>query len=296
MTSNVTNIYGDSSYKSVDIGQIMRIGHPDIKEGDEHIINCVLELRKKNNRPLRILEIGSGSAHLCKLLAEQLTDCEIIANEIAEVPAQQAREKLAQFPLASVFEQPFEQWDKPVDVVISWGSHHHFNHDYLLHIQQLIPDDGLFLVGDELCPEYLSESDMTRFDEAEILIIEGGYIFDNHHDLQKYKETGLVPEWNMELEEKRRRALWKWYKFVGDFAIIHDSWNVLISELRIARDDLITEFSEEHKTSAYLLQRELKMNGFSIEREAIISDREPELLSTIIYSCRYKKGSPASGE
>jgi SAM-dependent methyltransferase len=233
-----------------------------------------------------VLDIGAGSGHLSHLLAEALPDSRVIANETAAAPAGQARAKLARFPNASVFDQPFEAFTETLDVIISWGSHHHLSHDYLAVVKRLLSPDGIFIVGDEFCPEYLTSDDRARLDRAEMVVIEGGYIFDNEADLAAYRQTKTVPDWSLRLEQGRQRALWTWYKFVGDYAAERDVWPVVISELQIARDDLITGFADEHKTSAHLLQRELRLNGFSIVDRTALGEREPALQSFVIYTCR----------
>lgn len=278
-------IYENPKFLQLDIGDIMRAGHPDIDEGDRHIVKTIRNLRQTLGRPLRIIDVGSGSGGLTLLLARELPDSHVIANEIAPGPIAQARAKLAPFAKASVFERPFEEFAETVDVVVSWGSHHHLSHDYLGHVRQVLSKDGIFLVGDELCPEYFTQYDRDRVDASEKLVIEAGYLFDNDRDLQLYRSTGVVPEWSRRLEEGRRRALWAWYKFVGDYAITKNAWNVLISELQIAQDDLITDFSGEHKTSSHLLQRELKLAGFDVSERVVIGDREPALQSFVVFTC-----------
>jgi cyclopropane fatty-acyl-phospholipid synthase-like methyltransferase len=280
-------VYANPKYRDVDVGAIMRTGHPDIAAGDEHIVATVRRLHaERDGSRLRILDVGSGSGDLSLLLARALPDCAVIANDIAPNPVAQATEKLAPFPHSSVFAQPFEEWREQVDVVISWGSHHHLAHDYLQHVRQILSSGGIFIVGDEFCPEYLTPADKERLAGATQITLVDGYVFDNAEDVQAYQATGQLTEWNLRLEQARREALWTWYKFVGDYAIAHDAWPVLIAELGIARDDFITDFDEEHKTSPYLLERELVLNGFSVTERIVIGDREPALQSFVIYACR----------
>jgi len=285
MSSTQTGIYQDETFRDVDIGAIMREGHPDIEEGDEHVVNVIRKLRRQLQRPLRVLDVGAGSGHLSWLLAREFQDGMIVANEIAESPITQARSKLAAFSNAQVFGRPFSEWDKTVDAVISWGTHHHLGHGYLDHVRRVLSPDGLLVIGDEMCPEYLTASDQQRLRQAKAIEIVDGYIFDRADDIENYRRTGMVPEWNLALEKARRKALWKWYKFVGDYAVAKDCWTVLITELQIARDDLITNFAEEHKTSPYLLQCELELNGFTITEKAVIGKRAPELQSFVVYTC-----------
>jgi cyclopropane fatty-acyl-phospholipid synthase-like methyltransferase len=279
-------VYANPKYRDVDVGAIMRTGHPDIAEGDEAIVAAVRKLHADRGGKLRILDVGSGSGDLSLLLARALPDSEVIANDTAPNPVAQARDKLAPFPHSSVFDKPFEEWQEQVDVVISWGSHHHLSHDYLDHVRQILSSGGLFIVGDEFCPEYLTSADKERLAAATQISLVDGYVFDNAEDIATYKATGQLTEWNLRLEQARREALWTWYKFVGDYAIQQDSWPVFIAELGIARDDFITDFDEEHKTSPYLLERELQLNGFTIAERIVIGDREPALQSFFIYVCQ----------
>lgn len=286
-TATHDTIYDDPSYRDLDVGQVMRQGHPDIAEGDEYIVSLVVALRAELGRPLRVLDVGSGSGELSLLLAEQLPDCEIIANEIAVNPLAQARAKLAHCASASVNGEPFEKWSGgEVDVVISWGSHHHLAHDYLDHVREIVAADGVLIIGDEFCPEYLTPADQERLAAATKISIVNGYLFDKTADVEEYRRSGTVPAWNERLEQDRRKTLWTWYRFVCDYAVARDAWPVVIAELAIARDDLVTECDGEHKTSPYLLQRELQLNGFSVVASKLIGNRRAALLSFAVYTCR----------
>ena len=183
-------VYANPKYRDVDVGAIMRDGHPDIAEGDERIVATVRKLRGDRGGRLRILDVGSGSGDLSLLLARALPDCEVIANDIAPNPIAQAREKLASFPHSSVFAEAFEEWREKVDVVISWGSHHHLAHDYLEHVHRILSSGGIFIVGDEFCPEYLSPADKERLAAATQITLVDGYVFDNAADVSTYKATG----------------------------------------------------------------------------------------------------------
>jgi SAM-dependent methyltransferase len=280
------SVYANPKFRELDVGSIMRTGHPDIAEGDEYIVAVVRKLAADLGRPLKIIDVGAGSGDLSLMLAMELPDSEIVANDIAPNPIAQANDKLAPFPHASVSDRPFEEWPGSVDVVISWGSHHHLSHDYLEHVREILTPDGVLIVGDEFCPEYLTPADQQRLSVAEHIEIVDGAIFDSTADVEAYRESGRLPAWSVALEDARRRALWTWYKFVGDFAVDHDAWPVLIAELSIARDDFVTNLSEEHKTSPYLLRRELELKNFQIIDSREMGDREPRLRSFVVYVCR----------
>jgi SAM-dependent methyltransferase len=293
-TVHTDTVYADPKFRAVDAGTMMRAGHPDIAEGDRFIVSKVLRLRDELGRPLRVLDVGSGSGDLTLLLAGQLPDGEVIASEIAPNPLAQAYEKLAPVPRTSIFPRPFEEWTEPVDVVISWGSHHHLDHDYLVRVADVLAPDGALIVGDEFCPEYLSGADQRRLARAGRISIVDGFLFTDEDELAEYRSSGRVPGASVELERSRRRALWHWYKFVGDYAVAHDAWDVLIAELAIARDDLVTSFGGEHKTSPCLLEHELSRRGFEIVDRTSIGDREPELSSFVIYTCRPAAREPGA--
>ncbi len=278
------SIYDDDDFADIDVGSRMREGHPDIVEGDEHIVSLVRS--RAAGGALRVLDVGSGSGDLTVLIARELPLVEVVAIEPSATVAEQARAKVVGLPNASVFASPFDRWSEPVDVIVSWGSHHHLGHDYLQHVARLLGPDGLFVVGDEFCPEYLAGDDAARLVRSELVEIVDGYVFDNDDDLEVYRTSGVVPEWAAHLEERRRQALWRWYRFVGDYAAERQAWDVVIAELAIARNDLVTRYGGEHKTSPLLLERELALAGFELVGRQAIGDRPTELQSFVIYHCR----------
>ena len=62
-------VYANPKYRDVDVGAIMRVGHPDIAEGDERIVAAVRKLHADRGGPLRIIDVGSGSGDLSLMLA-----------------------------------------------------------------------------------------------------------------------------------------------------------------------------------------------------------------------------------
>jgi SAM-dependent methyltransferase len=286
-TVSADTVYASSQYREIDVGSLMRTGHPDIAAGDEHIVAVIRDLRARIGRPLRIIDVGSGSGDLSLLLLRALPDCTVIANDVAANPLAQARDKLAPFPNASVSGSRFEDLTDEVDVVVSWGTHHHLAHDYLKHVRDILSPDGHLIIGDEFCPEYFTEEDQQRLAKATEISIVGGYLWDDAEDIKAYQATKRVPEWNLRLEDARRRTLWHWYKYVCDYALEHEAWRVLIAELAITRDDLETGNADEHKTSPYLLERELQLNGFTVlDKKVLGDDRPPELRSFVIYTTK----------
>ena len=130
-------VYANPKYRDVDVGAMMRTGHPDIAEGDERIVAAVRLAARQSRPPVTHPRRRIGFGDLSLLLARALPDCEVVANDIAPNPVAQATEKLAPFPVVGL-DKPFEEWQEQVDVVISWGSHHHLAHDYLHHVRQIL--------------------------------------------------------------------------------------------------------------------------------------------------------------
>jgi SAM-dependent methyltransferase len=285
MAQTDLSIYDDPEFAAVDVGTVMRQGHPDIVGGDQHLVSEIQRLQAARGRPLTVVDIGSGSGDLTTLIAQQVPGTIVTAIEPAGTPAAQAAKKADAVEGANVFHGRFEEWTTTVDVAISWGSHHHLPHDYLEHARTILGPDGALLIGDEFAPEYLTATDIARLGKATIVSLVDGFVFDSEVDIGRYRQTNDPGKWRLDLEQRRRQSLWQWYKFVGDYAIERDSWDVALAELAIAKNDLTTDYSGEHKTSPKLLERELQLAGFDVAREHAIGDRPRELQSFVVYTC-----------
>lgn len=282
-TIEETTIYGRPEFEYVDVGAIMRDGHPDIADGDQVIVDIVAAKREAEGRPLSVIDIGSGSGVLTEMLAKRLPDCRIIANDNEPALVAQAEQRMRDLPNTEVYGESFEDWTQPLDVIISWGTHHHMPHSYLAQSHRLLGERGSFIVGDEFCPEYCTPEDAERILSAEVIQLAEGYILTSAEEIAAYEADKTVSEWAKELEASRRRTLWNWYKFVIDFAIERDYWMVAIAELQITRDDLVTSFEDEHKISPLIVEHELKIGGFHQLAKHVIGNRPPELQSFFIY-------------
>lgn len=278
-----STIYTREEFRTIDVGAIMRDGHPDISDGDRLIVDRVAARRAELGRPLTVMDVGSGSGVLAAMIADRLPDCRVIANDVARNPLEQARDRLADRPRAEVFGSPFEQWQEPLDVMISWGSHHHLPHNHLAHARELLGAEGLLILGDEFCPEYCTPEDAARLKSAEVIELGGGYLLASDEEIAAYRKDGSIPEWSRALEDRRRKTLWNWYKFVIDYAIERDNWMVAIAEMQITKDDVVTAFEEEHKLSPLIVEHELAVNGFRQRAKHVIGDREPALQSFFVY-------------
>jgi len=282
------SIYDRTALRGVDIGWQMRLGHVDIREGDEVVVEMVRDAISRNpDQSALIVDIGSGSGVLSERLAIEFPDHRVVANDNAVGNSTRAADRLEGFSNAEVYDQSFSEWSTPTDVFISWGSHHHLPHEYLHQVLSLLPPDGRLIIGDEFCPEYLDPADLAG---GKTQLIDG-YLFIGEDEAERYRSDQEVPETVAGRETARREALWKWYRFVIDEAVARHDWTVALLELQIARDDLATAFESEHKTSPSLLEHELEDAGFRVLRKRVIGERSAELCSFVIY-----EAAPARGE
>ncbi len=283
-------VYGRAEFQDVDIGAIMREGHPDIAEGDELIVSLIAERAGNAGRPLQIMDVGAGSGVLSELLARRLPEHRVIANDVEPAVIKLAEHRLSGLPNAEIFGRPFQEWNSPLDVVISWGSHHHLPNSYLALARRLLGHDGILVIGDEFCPEYCTPDDAARISAASVIHVADGFVLTSAAEVSAYERDRHVPAWAQALERRRREALWTWYKYVIDYAIERDCWLVALVELQIARDDLTTGFAGEHKLSPRIVERDLELNGFAPVSRHAIGDNPPQLQSFSVYEY-----TPAAG-
>ena len=277
-----TTIYGREEFRSVDIGAQMRHGHPDILEGDEYIVGLVERHRQRLGRRLRVVDLGCGSGSLARLLADRIPDIDVIANEV-EPSLVALAERRFTGSRVELFDRPFTELDRTIDVLISWGSHHHISGDYVDHVKRLLAPDGVLILGDEFCPEYCDAGDAARIAASEIMQVEGGYVFTTAAERDAFRREGLVPESCISMERRRQRALWTWYKHVIDYAFERNDTLVVLTELQITLDDLTTSFAGEHKLSPLIVERDLELRGFEQRSKIAIGSQRPELQSFFVY-------------
>ncbi|GGO94252.1 class I SAM-dependent methyltransferase [Wenjunlia tyrosinilytica] len=282
-TTEATTVYGRPEFENVDIGDTMRDGHPDITDGDLLIVDLVRKRAEALGRALTVMDVGSGSGVVSELLARGLPGHRVIANEVEPHLIAQARARMAAVPNGEVFDRPFQEWSEPLDVVISWGSHHHLPNTYLDHVRSLLGEEGVLIIGDEFCPEYCDEADTAKVAAADVIHLADGLVLTTREEVAAYEADGTVPQWSRDLEDKRRRALWHWYKFVIDYAMDKDNWTVVLAELQITLDDLTTTFHEEHKLSPVIVQRDLELNGFRCLTANVIGNRPVDLQSFYLW-------------
>jgi len=278
-----TTVYGDAEFRDVDIGASMRDGHPGIRAGDEYIITIVARHCRSLGRRATVLELGCGSAVLARLLADRVPEADVVANEVEPNLVRLAEQRVAGSGV-EVFRRSFLEWDRPLDILISWGSHHHLSNEYLDHVKRVLRPEGIFIVGDEFCPEYCTDGDAVRISRAEVVYVADGYVLTSRREVEAYKNGGRIPEAARDLEQRRQRTLWNWYKHVIDFAFDQDNIVVVLAELQIARDDIMTIFRNEHKLPPSIVERDLEIRGFRRLSKRSLAPSDPvELQSFFVY-------------
>jgi SAM-dependent methyltransferase len=261
----------------------MRIGHPQIKEGDDYMLQLFGGYLEERKDRISVLNVGAGSGYFARQLAEAFSRIDVIAHEDHPDAATELRRRL-EGSRVQLFIDDFERWNEPVDVVLSWGAHHHLSRSYLEHTRRILAPGGVLVLGDEFCPEYCRGVHAERIDVASEIFVANGYVVTSPDEIAGFRERGEIPEAARELENLRRRALWRWYQYVIDTALERGCLEVVLYELRAARDDLDTSCGDEHKLSPRIVQRELQLAGFRQRSSYSVGQGEPaELQSFFIY-------------
>jgi SAM-dependent methyltransferase len=263
----------------------MRRGHPQIQEGDDYLIELFRSYVERGNGQLSVLNVGAGSGYFTKRLTDTFSGIDLAAQEDHPDAIEALRLRMAG-SRARLFIEAFERWEEPVDVVLSWGAHHHLPRTYLEHSKRILAPGGVLVLGDEFCPEYCHGEHARRIEEAAEIFLARGHVLTRRDEVEAFEARGELPEAAKELEQLRRRALWHWYKYVIDTALECGCIDVALYELRASRDDLDTGCGDEHKLSPRILERELALRGFDQRTKfAVGASEPPELQSFFIYEC-----------
>jgi hypothetical protein len=208
-----------------------------------------------------VLELGSHAGLVTEGLLRRWPGLRIVVSDDDEALVGLSRLRLAgrevryrSGPLATLGEK--------FDLVLSVARHHHLPHGYLPGVHAALKPEGAYVLADELCPEYCDDGARARLDDARVLHMAGGYVFTSDADLESYERNGTVPRYATELEALRRRALWRWYRFVVDEAVDRGYFDIAAGELQSARDDFVTGSEAEHKFSPAIVEREFALAGF----------------------------------
>jgi hypothetical protein len=211
----------------------------------------------------RILELGSHAGFITERLLKCWPDASILVSDDDEALVAMSRRRLGHGAV-SYHSESLDSLDRDLDFAISVARHHHLPHDYLGALHAMMHPEMVYVLADELCPEYCDGRYGARIAEAEVIHVVGGYVLTTRAEVTAFERTGAIPEIARELEQIRRRALWRWYRFVVDEAVERGYFDIAVGELQSAHDDLITGSDAEHKFSPLIVERQLELAGFRL--------------------------------
>jgi len=258
-------------------------GHVYIRETLDALLDTVAARLARLGGTPRILELGSHAGVTTEALLRRCPEVEIIVSDDNEELVAMSRRRLADRRI-EYHAGPVEALAQPVDLVISIARHHHLPHDYLAGVHRVMKPAAVYVVADELCPEYCTGEHAQRIARAEVLRMARGYVLTSRAGVAAFDESGTIPPEAIELEQLRRRALWRWYRFVVDHAVEHGYFDVAAAELQSARDDLVTGSDAEHKFGPLIVERQLALAGFAqLSKRLIGPPEDPERQSMFVY-------------
>jgi SAM-dependent methyltransferase len=266
--------HGQADISDLDYLEQLRVGHPQIADEDAYIIERVKRRTGEFQRPLRVFILhGRTGVFAAKLLAA-LPEIELVVHERHGTAVKQLNSRFADTSV-KIFSKAFEEWNQPVDVLLSRGIHHHVPRGYLEHVRNLLGPEGILILSDEFCPEYCVEQYAERILSANQFYLAGGYVLTTAEEIAAYERDGEIPPIAKEMELFRQQALWTWYKYVVDYAMERNCLNVAVEELRAAQEDLQTKNSFEHKLSPMIVERELELQGYVQRSKYCVAPHEP---------------------
>lgn len=261
----------------------MRRGHAHLAETADAVVDAVVRNARALGRPARIVELGCSSGLLASRIADLLPDASIVAVEEMPELAALARRRLGSTGV-TLHTAAFERIAGPIDVLFTGGAHHHLEPSYLVHARRLLGATGVYVLGDELCPEYCHGELGERIARAELLYFAGGYVLTTAAEVAAYERDGTIPALAEAMERRRKQALWRWYRYVVDRAMAGGHYEVAIAELASTREDLVTGSPAEHKMSPAIVERELVLAGFALRSRRILGPADdPTLHSFHVY-------------
>jgi SAM-dependent methyltransferase len=262
--------------------QVME-GHAYIRETIDTLLDALGTCVRRLGRPPRILELGCHAGVSTQWLLERWPDAEIVVQDVRDDLIEMARDRVGAGRV-EFHHGPVETLARPVDIVVSIARHHHLPHDYLSGVRGVLGPGGVYLLAEELCPEYCADEHAARVARAEVLHIVGGYVLTSRDEVESYRALGTMPAHVRDLEEHRRRALWRWYRFVVDHAVERGCYDIAVAELQSAHDDLITGSDAEHKFSPLIVERQFALAGFELStKQTIGPPDDPQRQAMVVY-------------
>jgi SAM-dependent methyltransferase len=233
--------------------------------------------------PPCILELGSHTGFITQKLLQRWPSAQFYVWEEDPSLLEFARRRVSASNV-HYHSGPLEQLPVRVNIVISVARHHHLPQDYLQPLARVLAPGAVYILADELCPEYCTSEDKARIANAPMLDVAGGYLLTSKDEERLFTQRGQLPLAALELESRRRRALWQWYRFVVDHAVERGYFDIAAGELQSAADDMITGSDAEHKFSPFIVERQLTLAGFRcLGRHPIGGTTDPEKQAMFVF-------------
>jgi hypothetical protein len=213
--------------------------------------------------PPRILELGSHAGIITASLLERWPDASIVVSDDDDDLVAMSRKRVRGRQV-SYHSGSLDSIHDGLDFAISIARHHHLPHDYLGALRSVMSPAMVYVLADELCPEYCHGQYAARIADAEVIHVIGGYVLTTHAEVTAFERSGAIPEIARELERLRQRSLWRWYRFVVDEAVERGYFDIAVGELKSTHDDLVTGSDAEHKFSPLIVERQLALAGFRL--------------------------------
>lgn len=259
-------------------------GHVHIRETLDAFLE-VMAARLSHAGASSVLELGSHAGVVTRWLLQRWPDISVLVCDDDQDMVEIARAELAGKAVEYVSE--LRLIARRIDIALSVARHHHLPHDYLPALHAVLPEGSLYIVADELCPEYCEGAFAERIAQAELIQVVGGYVLTTKQELRDYERDGAIPEPARALEQLRRRALWRWYRYVVDVAVEGGYFDIAAGELQSTHDDLITGSDAEHKLSPLIVERQFALAGFELLSKRLIGPADdPTRQSMFVYELR----------
>jgi hypothetical protein len=273
----------DERYRNVsEYYRRAREGHVYIAETLEAFFD-VLGARLAPIAEPAILELGSHAGILTQSMLERWPQSSVLVSDDDESLIDMSRRRLQNKNVAYCSER-LDDITQTIDVVVSVARHHHLAHDYLGGVRHVVGNRAVYVLADELCPEYCYGEHAERIARAEVIHIVGGYVLTSLDEVRELREHGAIPAAAVAMEELRRRALWRWYRFVVDEAVERGYFDIAVGELQSTHDDLITGSHAEHKFCSSILERQFALAGFELLSKRLIGPAtDPARQSMFVY-------------
>jgi hypothetical protein len=235
-------------------------GHVYIRETIEAFLETLGARIERAGTAPHVVELGSHAGFISERIMKRWPRVRLSVVEDNASFVELSQQRLAGHAVA--FHQSLATLTAAPDIVVSLARHHHLPHGYLADVYRAMRTESVYVLGDELCPEYCDGEHRARIERAEVLEVRGGYVFTSAAEAAAFASSGAVPAAVLDLERRRQRSLWRWYRFVVDEAVEHGFFEVAVAELKSTHDDLITGSQAEHKFSPSIVEREFALAGF----------------------------------